>query len=105
MKKIKNIQVRDARGREVHLAPGRPFKLDEALLMAIEQSKGGLKLLKAAGKIQAAQSVDAPEIILEDAEVEDVAKAAKACQAFTDILREQVESALSGASEAIVEVK
>lgn len=105
MKKIKNIQIKDARGRDVHLAPERPFRLDEALLMAIEQSKGGLKLLKAAGKIQAAQSVSAPEIVLEDAELDGVLNAVKACTLFTDILMEQVDAALSGASEAIVEVK
>lgn len=105
MKKIKNTQIKDARGRDVHIAPEKPFRLDEALLMAIEQSKSGLKLTRAAGKILAAQSVAAPEIVLEDAELESVAKAVKACTVFTDILMEQIETALSGASEAIVEVK
>ena len=79
MKKIKNTQIKDARGRDVHIAPEKPFRLDEALLMAIEQSKSGLKLTRAAGKILAAQSVAAPEIVLEDAELESVAKAVKAC--------------------------
>lgn len=105
MKKIKNIQIKDARGREVHLAPEKPFMLDEALLMAIEASKAGLKLTRAASKIVAAQSVKAPEIVLEDAELESVTKAVKACELFTDILKEQMETALSGAAEAIVEVK
>lgn len=105
MKKIKNIQIKDARGRMVHLAPEKPFRLDEALLMAIEQSKAGLKLTKAAGKIVSAQEVSAPEIVLEDAELDSVTKAVKACTTFTDILMEQIETALSGASEAIVEVK
>lgn len=105
MKKVKNVQVKDARGRDVFLAPEKPFRIDEALIMAIEQSKAGLKLTKAASKIVNAQEIAAPEIVLEDAELESVTKAVKACQLFTDVLMEQVESALAGASDAIVEVK
>jgi hypothetical protein len=105
MKKIKNIQIKDARGRDVHVAPEKPFLLDEALLVAIDASKAGLKLTRAAGKIVAAQSVKAPEIVLEDAELESVKAAVRACAVFTDILMEQIETALSSASEAIVEVK
>jgi hypothetical protein len=106
MKKIKNLQIKDARGRDVHIAQDKPFMLDEALLIAIDQAKGtGVKLLKASGKIVAAQSVKAPEIVLEDAELDSVKKAVKGCQSFTDILTEQVEGALDAASDAIVEVK
>jgi hypothetical protein len=106
MKKVKNIQIKDARGRDVHIAPEKPFLLDEALLIAIDQAKGtGVKLLKASGKIVAAQSVKAPEIVLEDAELDAVRKAVKACNAFTDILAEQIDEAMDKASEAIVEVK
>jgi hypothetical protein len=106
VKKIKNFQVKDARGRDVFLAPEKPFMLDEAFLIAIDQAKGtGVKLLKASSKIVAAQSVKAPEIVLEDAELDAVRKAVKACHAFTDILAEQIDEAIDKASEAIVEVK
>lgn len=105
MKKIKNIQIKDARGRDVYRAPDKPFRLDEALLIAIESSKTGLRLSRAASKIVAVQSTSATEIVLEDAELENVVKAVKSCTAFTDVLREQVDETLSGATEAIVEVR
>jgi hypothetical protein len=106
VKKVKNFQIKDARGRDVFIAPEKPFMLDEALLIAIDQARGtGVKLLKASGKIVAAQSINAPEIVLEDAELDAVKKAAKACQNFTDILHEQIDEALEKPSEAIVEVK
>lgn len=105
VKKIENIQIKDARGRDIHISEGKPFRLDEVLMIAIEHSKKGLRLANAAKSILAAQSVNGGTIVFENADFEAVKSAFKDCQAFTDILVEQVQIALDNASEAIVEVK
>lgn len=102
MKKIENITITRMNG-EPMLHQGRPLKLVDMAVMALEQGQGlGFKVFVAGQKLARMQSVDAPDLLLEDAEAEGVLRAIKAGK-FFDFVMDQAEAAFTAAKEYKIE--
>jgi hypothetical protein len=80
MKKIENITFLTMKGSPFKKEGGKDWRLVDLAIAALENGRGlGFKVYRLGQKLVAMQEVDAPELILEDAEFENLRKAIQPC--------------------------
>jgi hypothetical protein len=114
MKKIENITFLTMKGVAFKKDAGKDWRLVDMAITALEAGRGlGFKVYRLGQKLISMQEVDAPDLILEDAEVEHMKKAINSCAGanrqdgvtWPDFIIDQAIEAIEAATEHRIDVK